>query len=50
MNKTYRVAALFGDDGSGIRVAPLSTDDDGEVVKELISSNPYVYLFTVEFK
>lgn len=41
--------ALFGDDGSGIRVAPLSTDD-GEVVKELISSNPYVYLFTVEFK
>ncbi|MCM3771078.1 hypothetical protein M3225_11300 [Priestia aryabhattai] len=49
MNKTYPVAALFGDDGSGIRVAPLSTDD-GEVVKELISSNPYVYLFTVEFK
>ncbi len=36
MNKTYPVA-------------PLSTDD-GEVVKELISSNPYVYLFTVEFK
>ena len=49
MNKPYPVAALFGDDGSGIRVAPLSTDD-GEVVKELISSNPYVYLFTVEFK
>lgn len=49
MNKTYPVAALFGDDGNGIRVAPLSTDD-GEVVKELISSNPYVYLFTVEFK
>lgn len=49
MNKTYPVAALFGDDGSGIRVAPLSTDDR-EVVKELISSNPYVYLFTVEFK
>ncbi|MED4027762.1 hypothetical protein P4672_16035 [Priestia megaterium] len=49
MNKTYPVAALFGDDGSGILVAPLSTDDE-EVVKELISSNPYVYLFTVEFK
>ncbi|WP_421535618.1 hypothetical protein [Priestia sp. D3YE.R1] len=51
MNKPYPVAALFGDgdDGSGIRVAPLSTDD-GEVIKELISSNPYVYLFTVEFK
>lgn len=49
MNKTYPVAALFGDDGSGIRVAPLSTDDE-EVVKELISTNPYVYLFTVEFK
>ncbi|MFP7736022.1 hypothetical protein ACLHDF_21975 [Priestia aryabhattai] len=49
MDKTYPVAALFGDDGSGARVAPLSTDD-GEVIKELISSNPYVYLFTVEFK